>query len=178
MSVDPPRSILWSFFLLSLSASRSQIVFPFFFSLLHYLPHPFFVTLISSSPFPLPSFHFSFSCSFPIPLFFPSPFCCFSFSLSSLYFTLVVSSSFPPPLSFSLFFSFSYLLALTPAQPPNYSFKKSWGEHWLDDLIAISLLTWEGTGLSTQQNFLKAEYLSSLLVGKMATTSCSFLWIS
>ena len=35
--------------------------------------------------------------------FYSSHFCCFSFTLSSLYFILLISSSFTPPLSFSLF---------------------------------------------------------------------------
>ena len=126
-----PASILWraffkiffypsTFFSLSLSA-RLQVLgwvqslpdlnifsyhsfslFPTFFP--SFLCPP----LISSSPFPLPFFLFSFSYSFPIPFLsfsssclFSSPFCCFSFSLSSFYFIFLISSSFSPPLSFS-----------------------------------------------------------------------------
>ena len=64
----------------------------FFFSLFG----SFFFLFCPPLTFPLPSFFFSFSYSFPIPFlllvsFFSSPFCCFSFSLSSL------SSFLPPP---------------------------------------------------------------------------------
>ena len=64
----------------------------FFFSLFG----SFFLLFCPPLTFPLPSFFFSFSYSFPIPflllvsIFLP-PFCCFSFSLSSL------SSFLPPP---------------------------------------------------------------------------------
>ena len=95
------------------------LFFPSFFSLLHFFfPLLFFCPpLISSSPFPLPSFLFSFSYSFPIPFlsflllvsFFSSPFCFFSFSLSSLYFILLISSSFSPPLSHCFCFCFFFL---------------------------------------------------------------------
>ena len=97
-----------------------SIFFPItlFFS---FFPSCFCPPLISSSPFPLPSFLHSCSYSLSIPflsfssscfLFFFtflllfSPFCCFSFSLYSLSFNLLISSSFSPPLSFSLFLFF------------------------------------------------------------------------
>ena len=59
----------------------------------------------------LPSFFLS-TILFPFVFFlfyflFP-PFCCFSFSLSSLYFIFLISSSFSSPLSFSLFLFFSF----------------------------------------------------------------------
>ena len=80
-------------------------------------PSFFCPPLISSSPFPLSSFLFSFSYSFPIPfLSFSSLFlslvCCFSFSLSSLFFIHLISSSFSHPLSFSLFLLCFFCLAL------------------------------------------------------------------
>ena len=37
-----------------------------------------------------------------------------------------------------------------------------------------SLFTWDGTGISTQQIFLMALYLSSLEVGQMTTIHCTF----
>ena len=93
--------------------SNQSLPYPNFFSY-HIFPpllHLFFcLPLISSSRFPLPSFlypffsysflSFSSSCFlfiFPFLLLFPS--------LFSLYFILLISSSFSPPLSFS-FFSF------------------------------------------------------------------------
>ena len=88
-------------------------LFPFF--ALFFL-HPF---LSSSNPFltfPLPSNLFISPILFPFLYFlslsfFSSPFCCFSFSLSSLYFILLISSSLSPPLSI-LFFCLFVFVAL------------------------------------------------------------------
>ena len=93
-----------------------QFFLPFLFSLLwtSFFPFLFCPLLISSSHFPLPSFLFFYSFSFLFflyfflvsffPLFFSSPFCCFSFSLSSLYYILLIFSSFSSPLSLVVFF--------------------------------------------------------------------------
>ena len=100
---------------------ESFFFFFFFFSLLFFfssplspqlaflfLPSFFCPPLIFSSPFPLLSFLFSFYYSFPIRFlsffyFLFPPFCSFSFSLSSLYFIFLISSSFSSPL-FLFFF--------------------------------------------------------------------------
>ena len=88
----------------------------FLFPLLHFC-FLFCPPLISYSPFPLPSFIFFFL------LFFSHSFCFFFFFLfpfffffpfllhffpSFLPFIVLISSSFPPPLSFSLFLFFSF----------------------------------------------------------------------
>ena len=86
-----------------------------FFSLLFLFSSNFFFPFsclpsFFISPILFPSFS-SLIFVFFFPLFFSSPFCCFCFSLSSLYFILLISSSFSPPLSFSFFFlSFSPLI--------------------------------------------------------------------
>ena len=90
VSVDPRFDSVESFFL------------HFFFS------PPFWSSSNSFSPFPLPSFLFSFSYSFPIHFLSSSSSCFLSHSASflslfPLYFILLISSSFSPPLSFSLF---------------------------------------------------------------------------
>ena len=98
------------------------LFFPFFFSLPSYSSTciSFFPLLFLSSsnfflPFP-PAFlpFFLSTILFPFVFFlfyflFP-PFCCFSFSLSSLYFIFLISSSFSSPLSFS-FFLFLFFLS-------------------------------------------------------------------
>ena len=104
--------------------TRSQFFplffFPYFFPSLHFLfSSPFFFCppLISSSPFPLPSFFLLF---FPIPfLSFSSSCYLFSYlsaaflSLFPPFFIVLISSSFSPPLSFSLFcFLLFFFLAL------------------------------------------------------------------
>ena len=53
-------------------------------------------------------FLFLFFLFLPLVSFLSSHFCCFFSSLSSLYFILLISSSFSPPLSFSLFFFFPF----------------------------------------------------------------------
>ena len=104
-----PRSILWRafffpplFFSPPLSPRLAFLFFPSFFC----------PPLISSSPFPLPSFLFSFYYSFPIRflsfLLLVSPFCCFSFSLSYLSFIFLILPPFPP-LSLSHSFCFCFL---------------------------------------------------------------------
>ena len=113
-----PGSILWRAFLFLFFPSS-------FFSLpllaldLHFFfSPPFFCPpLISSSPFPLPSFLFFFLLFFShsFSFFFTSCFplsAAFSFSLSSLYFIFLISSSFSSPLSFS-FFLFLFFSSLT-----------------------------------------------------------------
>ena len=102
---DSVESFFFFFSLLFFSSPLSpRLAFLFF-------PSFFCPTLISSSPFPLPSFlfffllFFSHSFSFFFYFLFP-PFCCFSFSLSSLYFIFLISFSFYSPLSFSFFFFF------------------------------------------------------------------------
>ena len=102
-----PGSILWRAFFFSLlfffsSPLSPRLAFLFFPSL--------FCPLISSSPFPLPSFLFFFllffSHSFAFFFYFLFlPFSSFSFTLSSLYFIFLISFSFSSPLSFSFFFS-------------------------------------------------------------------------
>ena len=104
------------------SSYHSFFFLPFFFLLFYTsfspsLFHPLFgPPLISSSPAFLPFFILLFFCHsissssfffFPLllPLFLLPLSVAFLFSLSSLYFILLVPSSFPPPLSFSLFFS-------------------------------------------------------------------------
>ena len=72
---------------------------PFFVLLNFFLPFhpallPFFLSTIL---FPFVFFLFYFMCP---------PFCCFSFSFSSLYFIFLISSSFSSPLSFTFFFFF------------------------------------------------------------------------
>ena len=108
-----PGSILWrasffSFFSLLFffsSPLSPRLAFLFFPSI--------FCPLISSSPFPLPSFLFfillSFSHSFAFFFYFLfPPFCSFSFSLSSLYIIFLIFSS---PLFFLiLFFFFLFFL--------------------------------------------------------------------
>ena len=71
---------------------------PFLSSSNFFLPFPpaFLPFFLSTILFPFVFFLFYFL--FP-------PFCCFSFSLSSLYFIFLISSSFSSPLSFSFFFS-------------------------------------------------------------------------
>ena len=72
---------------------------------------------ISPASFPIPFFLLVLLLFFLVsffPLFFSSPICCFSFSHSSLYFIFMISSSFSPPLSFSLlFFPFLALKSLS-----------------------------------------------------------------
>ena len=114
MGSIPTRS---QFFFLSLSFFS-----PLHFSLLFFSSF-FCPPLISSSPFPLPSFLFSFSYSFPIHFLFLVSFflllVSFFLSLSaaflslfSLYFILLIAYSFSPPLSFSLFLFFLPLNSL------------------------------------------------------------------
>ena len=91
------------FFSPPLSPRLAFLFFPSFFVLLKFLP--------PLSPC-LPSFFFP-TILFPFVFFlfyflFP-PFCCLSFSLSSLYFIFLISSSFSSPLSFSFFFFFFFL---------------------------------------------------------------------
>ena len=126
LSVDPLWRALFFFFfpplfflLLSLSARwfntyQIPILFLsllFFFSLFG----SFFFLFFPPLTFPLPSFFFSFSYSFPIPF----------LLLVSFFLPLsaAILSLFPP------FLHFSHRVALMPAPPPHYSFKKSWGEH-------------------------------------------------
>ena len=83
-----------------------------------FFPSFFCPPLISSSPFPLPSFLFFFLLFFSHSFFFFfyflfPPFCSFSFSLSSLYFIFLISSSFSSPLSFSFFFYLLFFSSLT-----------------------------------------------------------------
>ena len=109
--------------------SVESFFFLFFLPPLFFLPllaldlHFFFPLLFLSSsnfflPFPpafLPFFFllfFSHSFSFFFYFLFP-PFCSFSFSLSSLYFILLISSSFSSPLSFSFFFFLLFFSSLT-----------------------------------------------------------------
>ena len=111
---DSVESFFFFFFpLLFFSSSHlsPRLAFLFF-------PSFFCPPLISSSPSPLPSFlfffllFFSHSFSFFFYFLFP-PFCCFSFSLSSLYFIFLISSSFSSPLSFSFFLFFSFFPSIT-----------------------------------------------------------------
>ena len=108
------------FFSLSLSArwfNTYQIPILFLSSFSFFPSLALFFPFWSSSNFPLAFLLFFFllffSHSIPSSCFlFSSPFCCFSFSLSSL------SSFLPPPCPNAC------------PTPPHYSFKKSWGEHW------------------------------------------------
>ena len=100
----------------------------FFSSLLFLLPYftllfspLFFCPPLISSPFPLPSFPFSFSYSFPnpfihphsffpfFPSLFPSPFCCFSFL--HLFYS---PGCFPPYPLLSLSHVYVCLFSLSP----------------------------------------------------------------
>ena len=93
-----------SFFSLPLLALDLHFFFspPFLSSSNFFLPFPpaFLPFFLSTILFPFVFFLFYFL--FP-------PFCCFSFSLSSLYFIFLISSSFSSPLSFSFFFFFFFL---------------------------------------------------------------------
>ena len=119
------------YFALSLSArwfNTYQIQILFLSLLFFFFPlWLFFSLFFPPLTFPLPSFFFSFSYSFPIPFlllvsFFSSPFCCFSFSLSSL------SLFLPPPCP-------------NACPTPDYSFKKSWGEHcWCKMRINVGIV--------------------------------------
>ena len=89
---------------------QNQIFFPITPFLFFPSFFPSFALSSSFSPAFLPFFFLLF---FPFLFFFflfpfSSPFCCFSFSLSSLSFIHLISSSFSPPLSFSLFFLLSF----------------------------------------------------------------------
>ena len=92
------------------------------------LCHPFFASLMSSSPLALPSFPFFFSVLFfpisfllPHPLFYlPFSSLAFPFSLSSLCFILLVSSSFSPPLSFFVS-PFNHYFSFPPLPFPPFS---------------------------------------------------------
>ena len=115
-----PGSILWRAFFsppffppLSLSPWHGFNPYqnPIFFPITPFLFFPsFFPSFAFSSSFSPAFLPFFFILFFPFLFFFfflfpfSSPFCCFSFSLSSLSFIHLISSSFPPPLSFSLFF--------------------------------------------------------------------------
>ena len=96
-----PGSILWraSFFFSSPLSPRLAFLFlpPFYLSSNFFLPFPpaFLPFFLSTILFPFVFFLF---------LLLVSPFCSFSFSLSSLYFIFLISSSFSSPLSFSFFF--------------------------------------------------------------------------
>ena len=79
----------------------------------------FFFSLFCPLTFPLPSFFFLSPILFPFHSFFLFP---FFFPFLLLFFL----SFLPFP-----FLHFSHRLALMPAPPPHYSFKKSWGEHWI-----------------------------------------------
>ena len=94
----------------SLFFSRSLSFLSFFFSLFcsSFFPSSNFFLPISPC---LPPFFLSrilFLSFVLLVSFFSSPFCCFSFSLFSHYFILLISSSFTPPLSFTLFFVFVF----------------------------------------------------------------------
>ena len=111
-SVEPRFDAVESFFFFFFFFPSSFFFTPPLSPRLAFLFFPSFFCprLISSSPFPLPSFLFFFLLFFPIRFFlfyflFP-PFCCFSFSLSSLHFIFLISSSFSSPLSFSFFLCF------------------------------------------------------------------------
>ena len=86
------------FFSPPLSPRLAFLFFPSFFC--PPLPPAFLPFFLSTILFPLVFFLFYFL----LP-----PFCCFSFSLSSLYFIFLISSSFSSPLSFFLFLFFSSL---------------------------------------------------------------------
>ena len=151
-----PGSILWRglffllFFAFSLSArlqswhglnpwqstlfsDHSFFSFLHLFPLLHFfffflLVSSFFGPLIYFSPFPLPSFLFAFSYSFPIPflpphsvsssmlsflipvVFFPFYLVFFPLFPPFILFSRFLPFFFPPPISFLLFFSFSPLI--------------------------------------------------------------------
>ena len=124
VSVDP-GSILWIFFFFFLSSFFSPSLFQLdgtyqipLYSYPLFLFFPlwlYFFPFLSSSNFPLAFLLFSFSYSFPIPF------------LLLVSFFLPLSAAF---LSLFLpFLHFSHCLALMPAPPLHYSFKKSWEEH-------------------------------------------------
>ena len=135
VTVDP-GSILWRAFFFP--SSLFQLDFKSWHGFNPYQIPIFFLSLFSFLPFFFPSFALLVFCpplissphspclpsfySFPIPFlsflllvsFFSSPFCCFSFSLSSHYFILLISSSFSLlSLSHCFFLALKFLSCFT-----------------------------------------------------------------